>query len=296
MSIQKPFLKWVGGKTQIIEKIINKLPKNMENYYEIFLGGGSVLLALLSKVEQKEIVITGKIYAYDKNEGLIYVYKNIQTNSEELKKEITKHKEIYESIKELNGNRKPENLEEAKQSKESYYYWSRNRFNSIDKKSIEASALFIILNKIGFRGMYREGPNGFNIPFGNYKKTPSFINESKLEKVKNLLKNVIFEVKDFSDSIKKAKKNDFVYLDPPYAPKKNDSFVGYVKEGFGIENHKKLFKLVKSLKCKFLFHNAKVDLVEEEFKKYNIEELQCRRAIHSKNPGSKAMEVIIQNY
>lgn len=296
MSIQKPFLKWVGGKTQIMDKIINRIPKNMENYFEIFLGGGSVLLAVLSKVKNNEILIKEKVYVYDKNEGLIYVYKNIQTNSEELKKEITKHKNIYDGIEEIKGNRKPENLEEAKQSKESYYYWIRTRFNSIDKKSVEASALFIILNKTGFRGMYREGPNGFNIPFGNYKKTPKFINGIEMDNVKELIKDVIFEVKDFSDSIKNAKKNDFVYLDPPYAPKKDDSFVGYVKEGFGLENHKKLFKIVKSLECKFLFHNAKVDLIEKEFAEYNIEELLCRRAINSKNPGSKAMEVIIQNY
>ena len=293
MSIQKPFLKWVGGKTQIINKVLEKIPKNMENYYEIFLGGGSVLLAVLSK---KEIIIKGKIHAYDKNEGLIYVYKNIQTHTEELKKEITKHKNIYDGILKLKGCRKAETLEEAKQSKESYYYWIRKEFNGIDKKSVEASALFIILNKTGFRGMYREGPNGFNIPFGNYKKTPSFINGEEMDKVKELIKDVTFEVKDFSDSIKNLNENDFVYLDPPYAPKKDDSFVGYVKEGFGLENHKKLFKIVKSLKCKFLFHNAKVDLIEKEFVEYNIEEQLCRRAINSKNPGSKAMEVIIQNY
>lgn len=292
MSNQKPFLKWVGGKTQIIDKIIDKIPTNMENYHEIFLGGGSVLLAVLSN----EIIIKEKAYAYDKNEGLIYVYKNIQTNSDELKKEISKHKDIYESIKELNGKRKPVDLEDAKQSKESYYYWIRKEFNSIDKKSVEASALFIILNKTGFRGMYREGPNGFNIPFGNYKKTPNFINGIEMDKVKELIKDVIFEVKDFSDSIKNLNENDFVYLDPPYAPKKADSFVGYVKEGFGLENHKKLFKMVKELKCKFLFHNAKVELIEKEFSDYNIEEQLCRRAINSKNPGSKAMEVIIQNY
>ena len=296
MKIQKPFLKWVGGKTQIIDKIINIIPKNMENYFEIFLGGGSVLMAVLSKVKNNEILIKEKVYAYDKNEGLIYVYKNIKTNSEELKKEITKHKNIYDSIGEINGNRKPKNLEEAKQSKESYYYWIRTRFNSIDKKSVEASALFIILNKTGFRGMYREGPNGFNIPFGNYKKTPKFINGVEMDNVKELIKDVIFEVKDFRDSIKNAKKNDFVYLDPPYAPKKDDSFVGYVKEGFGLENHKKLFKMVKKLECKFLFHNAKVDLIEKEFVEYNIEEQLCRRAINSKNPDSKAMEVIIRNY
>ena len=296
MSIQKPFLKWVGGKTQIIDTILNKIPKNMEDYHEIFLGGGSVLLAVLTKVENKEIIIKGKIYACDKNEGLIYVYKNIQKNSEELKKEITKNKNLYESITVLNGIRKPENLEEAKQSKESYYYWIRQRFNSIDRKSVEASALFIILNKLGFRGMYREGPNGFNIPFGNYKNTPNFINGAEMDKVKKLIKDVIFKVKDFSESIISVKENDFVYLDPPYAPKKKDSFVGYVKEGFGLENHKKLFKIVKSLKCKFIFHNSKVDLIEKEFIEYNIEELLCRRAINSKNPGSKTMEIIIQNY
>ena len=95
---QKPFLKWVGGKTQIIESIINKFPKRINNYHEIFLGGGSVLLALLTLVNDKKIVITGDINAYDINKNLIYVYKNIQDNIEEVLEELTILKEEYKGL------------------------------------------------------------------------------------------------------------------------------------------------------------------------------------------------------
>ena len=179
-KIQKPFLKWVGGKTQIIDRIISKIPKIIDNYHELFLGGGSVLFAVLSLQKNNEIIIKNKIYAYDINDSLINVYKNIQNNKEELFKNINIFINEYENIKGSIINRNPKSIEEAKTSKESYYYWLRNKYNNMDKNSIEHSALFIFINKTCFRGMYREGPNGFNVPYGHYKKTPTIITENDL--------------------------------------------------------------------------------------------------------------------
>ena len=296
LKIQKPFLKWVGGKTQIINDIISKIPKQMNNYHELFLGGGSVLLAVLSLQKQNKIVIKNKIYAYDINSDLINVYKNIQSNKEELYKIINSYINEYDSIKGSIINRKPTSFEEAKTSKESYYYWIRNKYNNIDKNTIECSALFMFINKTCFRGMYREGPNGYNVPYGHYKKTPTIISETDLNYISDLIKNVKFKHSSFTNSIKNVKERDFVYLDPPYAPENSKSFVGYVADGFNLETHNLLFDEIKKLEnIKFVMSNAKVDLVTDKFKEYNCVDIIARRAINSKKPGSTTTEVIIYN-
>lgn len=312
-KLQKPFLKWVGGKTQIIKDIISKIPKEMDNYHELFLGGGSVLLAVLSLQKQNKIVIKNKIYAYDINFVLINVYKHIQSNKDELYKYINLYLKEYDSIKNhnikiddnidskeikkyLSKKRKPNSIEEAKTSKESYYYWIRNKYNNIDKNTIECSALFMFINKTCFRGMYREGRTGYNVPYGHYKKTPTIISETDLNNISDLIKDVEFKYSNFTDSVKNVKKDDFVYLDPPYAPENGTSFVGYVADGFDLEMHKLLFSEIKNLgKIKFVMSNAKVELVTNNFKEYNCEDIIARRAINSKKPGSITTEVIIYN-
>lgn len=296
--IQKPFLKWVGGKTQILDKILSKLPSSIENYHEIFLGGGSVLLAILSLQKQNKIKIKKKIFAYDLNKALIYVYKNIQQNKEELFIHIEQYMNEYNSIIGETINRKPKNKEEAFTSKESYYYWIRSKYNTLNKETIECSALFMIINKLCFRGMYREGPNGYNIPYGHYKKTPNIISHETLNKISNLIQDVEFICLDFNESMKKINKNDFVYLDPPYAPETSTSFVKYNKAGFNIDNHNQLFENIKKLNkkgVKFILSNSNVSMVTDNFKEFNCDEIIARRAIHSKNPGAKAKEVIIYN-
>ena len=244
-KIQKPFLKWIGGKTQVINSIITKFPTEISNYHELFLGGGSILLALLSLQKQNKITIKNKIYAYDINKELINVYKHIQNNKDELYKHIDSYITEYDSLKGTDINRKPKSIEDAKTSKESYYYWIRNKYNNIDKNSVECSALFMFINKTCFRGMYREGPHGYNVPYGHYKKTPTIITKKDLNYISDLIKNVEFIQSDFGTSIKNIKDGDFVYLDPPYAPENKKSFVGYVSDGFSLETHNKLFKISK---------------------------------------------------
>ena len=297
-KLHKPFLKWVGGKTQIMKNVIDKIPKEMNNYHEPFLGGGSVLLAVLSLQKQNEIAISGRICAYDINGSLINVYKNVQSNKDELFSYISKYIEEYDSIVNIKGDNKVSTIEKAKTSKENYYYWVRNIFNSIDKNSVEHSAIFMFLNKTCFRGMYREGPNGFNIPFGHYKKTPTIITKEYLDSISDLIQNVEFIQSDFNNSINNAETGDYVYLDPPYAPENDKSFVGYTKDGFGLEAHKSLFNAITILDQKnirFAMSNAKVKLVMDHFKDYKREDIVARRAINSKKPGSTTTEVIIYN-
>lgn len=297
-KICKPFLKWVGGKTQIIEKLLKHFPKEIENYHEPFVGGGSVLLAILSLRKENKIIIKNKIYAYDLNPMLIRVYQNIQKHKKELYKYIEKYINEYDGLKGTTVNRNPTTLEEAKSSKESYYYWLRKKYNDMDKTTVECSALFMILNKTCFRGLYREGPNGFNVPYGHYKKTPTIISKKDLDEISNLIKDVEFLEMSFVKSILRATQGDFVYLDPPYVPVDVKSFVKYTADGFDLETHKKLFDEIVELnkkKIRFVLSNAKVDMVVNYFNEFNIEELVARRAIHSKNPNSTAVEVIITN-
>jgi DNA adenine methylase len=295
-KLQKPFLKWVVGKTQIIDNIISKIPKEINNYHEIFLGGGSVLLALLSLKKSGDIKVRNKIFAYDFNRDLINVYINIRDHRDETYERIMFYLGEYDQITGTEVNRKPKTLEEAKTSKESYYYWCRDCYNKIDKATLECSSLFVFLNKTCFRGMYREGPNGYNVPYGHYKKTPSFIKKEELDTISDLIRDVNFIHSDFRDSIKNPGEGDFVYLDPPYAPENKKSFVGYVSDGFSIEMHNNLFTEIKKLtNIKFVMSNSKVDLVTKSFEEYNCEDVVARRAINSKKPDSTTIEVIVHN-
>ena len=297
IKVEKPFLKWVGGKTQILKEVISKFPSEMENYHELFLGGGSVLLAVLTLQKLNKIKIKNKIYAYDINIALINVYKNIQKTPEKVSQYIDLYINEYESITETIINRKPITMKDAKSSKESYYYWLRKKYNEIDKSTIECSALFIIINKTCFRGMYREGPNGFNVPFGHYKKTPTIISKLELDKISDLIKDVEFKADNFSKSIKNIKAGDFVYIDPPYVPETSKSFVGYIADGFTIEMHKELFAETKKLnkvneldnkpknkKINFVMSNSDVEIVRNSFSEYKISNVVARRSINSKNP------------
>lgn len=293
----KPFIKWAGGKTQIVNLIISKFPNQIDNYHEIFLGGGSVLIKLLECVDDGIITIKGRIIAYDINEILICCYRNIRDYPKEVYLTCINLVKTYYSIENKKVIRKPKNNKEAHTSQESYYYWIRRKFNLMDKdkkNDIIGTAFFIFLNKTCFRGLYREGPNGFNVPFGNYKN-PEIINKQNLLNLSKLFKNVKFNFLPFDKSLSYVNKNDFVYLDPPYYPINPKSFLGYTKSGFSIEQHELLFKLIK--KHNFLMSNSYTDFVMEKINKnnYEIEIIECKRTINSKNPESKVKEVLIKN-
>lgn len=301
-DIPRPLLKWVGGKGQIIEKLIKLIPKEMNNYHEIFVGGGSFLIMILWAKNKGYITIKGDINVYDLNEALIGSYINIKDNKEELFKTIKKIENEFNTC-DIDGDvkRKPLSIEDALTSKESYYYWIRKLYNDeIDKTSIISSSYFIFLNKTGFRGMYREGPNGYNIPYGNYKN-PKIVDEKELDYISELIQGVKFNSSDFSKSFDCInEENNFIYLDPPYAPENDKSFVGYTKDGFNMKQHELLFEYTKKISEKnmIMMSNANVQLIKDNLlpDSYNYKVVSCRRAINSKNPGAKTEEVIITNY
>ena len=240
-TLIKPFLKWVGGKTQILNHIVSTIPTDIMNYHEPFLGGGSVLLKILSLMKEGKINIRGEIYASDVNVSLINLYKDVQNNKDVLYAYIKQYMDKYDG--------------------ESSYYNMRTLYNTGEMESVEKSALFLILNKLCFRGLYREGPRGFNVPFGNYKNT-NIVDKEHLDTISNLIQPVSFKCQDFRQSLSEIGTEDFVYLDPPYAPESSKSFVGYNLNGFSSNDHIELFNMTKKLE-RFTISNANVDIVRE---------------------------------
>ena len=284
----KPFLKWVGGKNQIMSLLIEKFPKKMNNYHEPFLGGGSVLIEVLILAAKNKIKIRNKIYAYDQNKDLINVYKNIQTNHECLFKKLTLYFRQYHHLA-------------TPCLKKQFYYKIRDKFNTMDKNTIDCSAIFIFLNKTCFRGLFRVNKNNkFNVPYGHYKNTPCGPSKTELNRLSNLIKNVIFMDLDFEKSLQQIIPQDFVYLDPPYYPieKNKTSFNTYTLDGFGLKKHKKLFAMIKQLSktnVSFVLSNANNPFVSSTFNSFNVEKIQAKRRINSKKPDSQAFELIINN-
>lgn len=306
-SVMKPFLKWVGGKTQILDIVLSKFPTEMNHYHEPFLGGGSVLLGVLEKQRQGGIRIHGRILASDVNPHLIGLYQNIQRAVDDViahLKDFMARCPVYEEKAPKGVNRSPSGLDEAIICAETYYYWIRGRYNALtseEKVSPLGSAMFLFLNKMCFRGVYREGPRGFNVPFGNYHN-PTVFDEDHLRLVSEWIQPVIFQCRGFDASLADevcADAGDFVYLDPPYAPEKKTSFVGYTADGFQEEDHAALFRRCRELKGKgvnILMSNADVEVVREAFPSeegWATEQVLCRRAIHSKTPDAKTNEVLV---
>lgn len=316
-KIQKPFIKWVGGKTQLLTTILEHVPSEINDYYEPFVGGGSVLLGILSLMDAGQIKVHGSIVCSDTNQQLINLYQCMQSQPRKLYQMLTKYLKEYDSIDSSldtpnNRKLKPRTKSEGMQSKESYYYWIRIQYNKLVKssKSNDATRLkecgyLLFLNKTCFRGMYREGPNGFNVPYGHYKKTPKCMKLKEFEHISIMIQNVKFECCDFSKTLdipnnKKSTIKDFVYIDPPYVPLKSTSFVTYNKEGFSLEQHNALFETTNKLShlCNVMMSNSNTPLVKDAFEaneKIKIQYITARRAINAKNPGSTAGETLIGN-
>jgi len=262
------------------------VPKIFNNYYEFFLGGGSVLFGILYLRLQKKVLIKGNIYAFDINKDLINVYRVVQNNSKALYNCLETYSQYYLS-------------KSSMEEKKCYYLKVRDRYNKIKVTTIERAAMFIFLNKTCFRGLHRVGPNGFNVPFGNYSKPKINFDKENLMFLSSFIKDVIFKQETFETAFQNCKKDDFIYLDPPYAPETLNSFVSYTKEKFPIDQHIRLFKAVKGLSKNgilFLMSNSKVNLVLKFFKEFFIDDVLARRRINAKFPSSKKLEVLIYNF
>jgi DNA adenine methylase len=262
----KPLVKWVGGKSQIIDHILNNFPLEIENYHEPFLGGGSVLLAVLSS---KHIKIKGCVFASDSNKYIITMFKCVKMNPQEYIDTVGQISVEYPHTKED-------------------YYRLRTDFNAYKEDDCRAAAMFLVLNKLCFRGVYREGPNGFNVPWGNSKVRPLLIDTNHAMHLHTLIKNVHFTRQDYSQV--SAGHGDFIYFDPPYV----GTFAGYTKGGF---IHLPLFSFIKEVSSKgvgVLMSNSNDPLVHSSFSTgWKIDTIVAKRAINSKNPAATALETIV---
>ncbi len=283
MAIQKtnklvvPVVKWVGGKRQILPEIKKYSPKKFNTYFEPFVGGGAVLFEL----QPKNVIVN------DINKELVNLYSVIQNNVEELIDKLSdtniysNNSECYYRIREL--DREPQ------------------KYNKMT--GIERAARIMYLNKTCYNGLYRVNSVGeFNSPFGNYKN-PNIVNEVTLRAVNKYFNesNIKFLNGDFEKAVKNAKKGDFVYFDPPYAPiSKTSNFTGYNESGFGETEQIRLKKLCDTLDkkgAKFLLSNSDCEFIRGLYKDYNIITIKAKRAINSDgNNRGNVNEVLIRNY
>jgi len=275
----KPFVKWAGGKRQLIPELLKNIPKNFNNYFEPFLGGG----ALFFELYNHGILNDKKIYLSDINKELINTYKVIRNNPNELVEKlkefkINHNKEFYYKIRELDRNENYKNLD-----------------------NITKAARFIYLNKTCFNGLYRVNKKGeFNVPFGKYK-APKILDEENIYAVSNALKNVIIKHCDYKEILKYTQKNDFIYLDPPYYPlTKTANFTTYNQNNFLEKEQIELYKTFKELAykgCFVLKSNSDTEFINNLYKEFTIKKVLANRAINSKaNKRGKITEILIRNY
>lgn len=292
----KPFIKWVGGKGQLLPEINKLYPielgKNINKYAEIFLGGGAVLFDILSKYKLDEVYIS------DKNLELINTYKSIRDNVDILIK----------SLKEMEEQYIPLNNEDRK----IYYYEKREEYNSLkinsEMNNIEKAILFIFLNKTCFNGLYRVNKKGkFNVPMGAYKK-PKICDEENLKNVSLTLRNVKIVYADYRESEKFIDDKTFVYIDPPYRPLNiTSSFTSYTENNFNDKEQIELAEYINVLNkkgAKIVISNSdpKNNDIDDNFfdklyKNYNINRVKATRMLNSNASLRGAInELLITNY
>jgi DNA adenine methylase len=276
-----PFVKWAGGKTQLLSRLDEFIPSGFNQYFEPFLGGGAMFFHLISN---KNIRFTA--YLSDLNGELINTYRVIQNDVERLIEVLKKNENEY------------------KKNPSRYYYELRDYNNPLN--DVERAARLITLNKTCYNGLYRVNKNGiFNVPMGKYKN-PVICDSSKLKKVSSALRHskAIIKVADYKQILfENVKGNDLVYLDPPYNPTSSTAnFTYYTDYGFDNKDQEDLaniFGRLNDRKCKVLLSNSDTPFIRKlyhDFSKYT-KEIDTLRSINCK--GSKRVghkELLIRNY
>ena len=270
-----PFVKWAGGKRQLIPQIRERMPEKYNNYYEPFVGGGAVTFELLPE----------KALINDINRSLVNAYRQICNEPEAFLQAIHRlDTEMWEDGK-------------------SYYYSLRELYNDKlmkEEYDIELAALFVFINKHCFNGLYRVNGKGlFNVPYNNSRKAS--VDAEMIMEISKYLKDVTILEGDFEDACINARKGDFVFIDSPYAPLNPTSFESYTKEGFDIESHKRLAKLFDDLTargCYCMLTNHNTELIHDLYgnKGYKIDVVSVKRMINSDASNRVGEEVIICNY
>lgn len=289
----KPFVKWAGGKSQLLDEIRLKYPERIEKYCEPFVGGGAVLFDILETYKPQKVLIN------DINEELINAYRQIKNNVKNLINLLKKWEKIYNEIDE-------EKRQEEYNVKRSNY--NKLVFKYSDKDLLLKAALFIFLNKTCFNGLYRVNSQGlYNVPKGKYKK-PIICDEINLSRISELLKNVDMKCGDFERCEKFIDNNTFVYIDPPYRPLTSSaSFTSYSKEQFDDNDQLRLGRFIDKLNNKgarIVLSNSDPKNTNEEdnffdnlYQNYSIKRIKARRVINSNgNNRGNITELLVANY
>jgi len=269
-SEPKPFIKWAGGKRQLLEDLVKNAPKQFNDYFEPFLGGGALFFKLytLGKIKRAHL--------NDSNKALIDAYTVVKEKPLELIAE----------------------LEDPKYVNDEKTFYKIRAEEPTDL--VKSTARLFYLNKTAFNGLYRVNSKGhFNVPFGRYKKA-NILDEENILAVSQALQKTEITCQDFEQATKNAHANDFIYFDPPYHPlSKTSSFTSYTKEDFNEEDQKRLAKTFNELSnkgCFVMLSNSYNDLVLDLYHGYNVKIVQASRMINCKGNGrGKIAEVMITN-
>lgn len=268
-----PFVKWAGGKRQLLPQIRMRMPKKYNRYYEPFVGGGAVYFGLLPE----------RAVINDINKSLINAYKQIKAAPEA----------FYEAIAVLDRD--------IAAGGKDFYYKMREQYNDKLQKAeydTDLAALFVFLNKHCFNGLYRVNGKGlFNVPY-NRSVGESCTKES-IRAVSESLRTVTILQGDFQPICDMAEKGDFVFIDSPYAPLNPTSFESYTKEGFDVESHKRLaavFEAMTARGCYCMLTNHNTPFIHELYEPFKREAVNVKRMINSDAEKRAGEEVIITNY
>ena len=257
-SFSRPFLKWAGGKTQLLPQLAQFYPPkgSVKRYIEPFLGSGAVFFHFKALVDPRQVVL------WDNNRELIDTFQAVQQDVGQVIKHLRKYQKQH--------------------SKEFFLKMREKAPNSL----ATTAARLIYLNKTCFNGLYRVNSRGiFNVPFGKYTN-PGIFNEEWLRRAAGLLQGARIETEDFRFLKVEAKKNDFIYFDPPYHPRSKTSyFTAYTRDLFGEEHQRKLADLYRALDkkgCLLMLSNSDTPLIRELYKDFDIREVSARRNINSR--------------
>ena len=289
---RRPFVKWAGGKNQLLSEIRKKYPDNILKYCEPFVGGGAVLFDILDTFHCEKVLIN------DINIDLINTYLQIQSNVEKLIERLASYQKLFS--------------EADTEQRKLIFSQKRDRFNNLKshltaENELERASLFIFLNKTCFNGLYRVNRKGmFNVPMGAYKD-PVICDYENLRNVSIALQNVIIQCGDYRQCYDFIDSDTFVYIDPPYRPLTlTSSFTAYSENGFNDEEQILLEKFIESLSCKgatILISNSDPkntdendNFFDELYKNYHIERVFAKRMINSRGSNRGAVrELLISN-
>ena len=270
-TVAHPFLKWVGGKTQLLPHLMHLFPKRVKTYYEPFLGGGAVFFALAAEKRFERAVLS------DWNLELVETYRVVRGFPDDLMRLLRDIEAEYKASPEA-----------------TYFKWQQiedpDFAAKLAKRPTSRAARFVFLNKAGFNGLYRVNRKGkCNVPWGQ-RLTVTTFNEENLRACSETLDRwASLRHGDFESTVSEAGVEDLVYLDPPYVPKNvTSNFTGYTKGGFKLEAHRRVAKTFRDLYergCYVVASNADLPLVRELYEGFELHEVPARRSINSK--GSK---------